>query len=114
MWEHPYVDCLPSVSGVRTGFHADTSHIFSQGVLATITLIRGVTGAVGARDCARCEVGLPLCSVAVTTLSGVGSAPSCWSESPEGWSQAGFVLFKCMFLLLPALKPLPQRRGVVK
>ena len=112
MWEHPYVDCVPSVSGARTGFHVDTSHIFSQRVLATITLIGGVTGAGGARACARCEVGLPLCSVAVTTLSGVGSAPSCWSGSPEGQPQAGFVLF--MFLLLPALKPLPQRRGVVK
>ena len=35
--------------------------------------------------------------------------PSCWSRSPEGQAHAGSVPFKCVFSLLPALGPLPQR-----
>ena len=46
----------------------DSSHIFSQGGPATITLIKGVmVGAEVARACAGCEVGL--CTAAVTTLA---------------------------------------------
>ena len=68
--------CVPSVFGVRAGFDADASHVFPHGVLATITLIEGVAGDGGARACTGCEVGLPLCSLAVATLSGVESAPT--------------------------------------
>ena len=53
----------------------DTSHIFPQGVLAAITLVGGGAGDGGAKAGTGCEAGLPLCSVAITTLSGVGSDP---------------------------------------
>ena len=66
---------VPSVFGVRTGFDVDASHVFPQGLLATITLIGGVVDAGGARACAGCEAGLPLCSRSVGAMSGVGSAP---------------------------------------
>ena len=66
---------MSNVFAVMAGFDMDSSHIFPQGVLAFITLIRGVVGVEGFKACALCEVGLPLCSVAVTTLSGVRSAP---------------------------------------
>ena len=66
---------LPNAFGKRTGFDVDTSHIFLQGVLITITSVGGVAGDGGARACTVCEAGLLLCSVAIPTLSGVGSAP---------------------------------------
>ena len=42
-------------------------------MLAAITLVGGWTRDGGVRARARCEVGLLPCSVAVTTLLGVGS-----------------------------------------
>lgn len=62
----------------------DGSHVFPQSVLTVTVLLRGVIGIVSIA-CAGCEVGLPLYSVAVTILLGVGLLPSCWSRSPEGW-----------------------------
>ena len=53
----------------------DASHVFPQSVLAIISLIGGVICVVVSRACAGCEVGLTLCSVAVTALLGVGFAP---------------------------------------
>ena len=38
-------------------------------------------------------VGLPLCLVSVSALSGQGLIPSCWSRSPEGQVRAGSVPF---------------------
>ena len=68
--------CVSSVFGVRSGFDMDTSHIFSpQGMLAVITLIGDLVGVGRPKACAGCEVGLPLCSLAVTALSGVGYGP---------------------------------------
>ena len=61
--------------GVRVGFDMDASHVVSQGVLSTITLIGGVAGVRGAGVCSGSQEGLPLWSVAFATLSGVGSAP---------------------------------------
>ena len=49
--------------------------IFPQGVLSAVTLVGGGAGDRGARARSKCEVGLSLCSVAVTTLLGVGSDP---------------------------------------
>lgn len=54
----------------------DASHVFPPSVLAIIPLIGCVVGVVVSRGCAGCEVGLPLCSMAITTLSGLGFAPS--------------------------------------
>ena len=64
-----------SVFGARAGFAIDTSHTFPQGVLAIIPLIGAVIGVVMSRACSGCWVGLPLCSVAIPALSGVGPDP---------------------------------------
>ena len=70
---------MPNVFSARAGFDVNASHLFPYGVLATITLIEGVAGVVGAKACTECEVGLPFCSVA---LSGVGSAPKWLEQKP--------------------------------
>ena len=66
---------LPSPFGGSAGFDTDTCHIFPQGVVTTLTLLGAVAGDGGARAGSRCEAGLPLCSVAITALSWVGSTP---------------------------------------
>ena len=76
-----------------------------QGMLAAITLVEGGAGDGRARVWARWEVVLPLCLVAVTTLSGLGQVPSFWSWNSEGLVPAGSVLFKCMFCFLPTTAP---------
>lgn len=53
----------------------DASHVFPQSVMAIILLIGGVVGIVISGAHAGCEMGLLLCSMAVTALSGSGSAP---------------------------------------
>ena len=53
----------------------DVSHIFPQGVLAAIIFVGVEAGGAGARAGAGCEVGLPLCSVALDALLGMGSGP---------------------------------------
>ena len=67
--------CAPSAFGGRAVFNVDASHFFLYGVLAAIILVGGVAGDGGATACAGCELGVPLCSVAITTPSGAGSAP---------------------------------------
>ena len=47
---------VPHAPGGRVGFEVEASHIFPQGVLAAITLVRGGAGDGGARPCAGCEV----------------------------------------------------------
>lgn len=59
----------------RAGFDVDASHIFPQGVLAAIIFVGVEAGGAGARAGAGCEVGLPLCSVALDALLGMGSGP---------------------------------------
>lgn len=63
--------CVSNIFGARTGFGVDAGHVFLQSVLAVIPLIAGL---LVSRACARWEVGSLLCSMAVTTLSGAGSA----------------------------------------
>lgn len=60
--------CVLRAFGGRTGFDVNIIHVFPQGVLASITLVEGVAGDGGAKARAKCEVGLPLCSVTVTAL----------------------------------------------
>ena len=77
--EYPYVGVLvyslsvPSGFGGRAGFDMNTSHVFSQSGLAAITLVGGGAGVGWARARTRCEVGLPLCSVAIIAILGEGS-----------------------------------------
>ena len=47
--------CVPSAFVGRGGFDVDPSHLFSQGVLATLSLLRVVAGAGGTRASAECE-----------------------------------------------------------
>ena len=53
----------------------DASHIFPQSELAVILLIAGMIGFVVSRVHTVGWAGLPLCSVVVTALLGVESAP---------------------------------------
>ena len=62
---------VPSGFGERDGFDTNTSYAFPQGVLTALTLLGGGAGDEGAGARARCEPGLPLCSVAITVLLGV-------------------------------------------
>ena len=73
---------VPSGFGGRAGSAVSTSHVFPQGVLAAITLVGSRAGDAEARAGAKCKSGLLLCSVASTTLMGVGAAPHR-SRSPE-------------------------------
>ena len=74
---------VPSGFGERAEFDVNTSHVFPQGVLAAITLVGCGAGDRGVRAKARCELRIPLCSVAVLLYLGWGQVPSCWSRSPE-------------------------------
>lgn len=56
--------CVPNVFGV------DASHIFSQDVLATNTLIGSVIGAGAAKAWTKCESQLPIFSMSIPTLLG--------------------------------------------
>lgn len=64
-----------SAVGERAGFDMDASYAFPQSVLAAITLVGGGIGGQAGRVGGQCEGGFSLCSVAVTTQSGVGSQP---------------------------------------
>ena len=66
---------VPSAFGGTARFDMNRSHIFPQCVLAAITLVGGGAGDGGSRDRAKCEAGIPLCSVAITTLLGAGVNP---------------------------------------
>ena len=63
-------------------FDMNISHIFPQGVLTAITLLGGWAIERVARTGARSEPGLALCSVAVTTVSGVGSGSKLLKQKP--------------------------------
>lgn len=66
---------IPSAFDGRAGFDMDPTHVFPQGVLAAMTLVEGRAGDEGATARAIREARLLLCSVAVTTLLGVGFNP---------------------------------------
>ena len=73
---------VPNAFLERDGVVVDVSHVLLQGVLADITLLGSGVGDGGAIACQRCVEGLPLCSVAITTLSGVESAPKLLEQKP--------------------------------
>lgn len=66
---------MPNASGGKAELDIDSGHIFPQGVLAALTLVSGRTGDWGARASTGRDLGFPLYSVPVTTLSGLGSVP---------------------------------------
>lgn len=68
-----HADCVPSVFGGRAGFDENMSHVFPQGVLATITLVVGGAGDRRAVTYTGCDFGLPFCSISCNYLSGARS-----------------------------------------
>ena len=72
---------MPSGLGGRAGSDISIGHVFSQCVLAAITLVGGRGRVGGARARARCKLGLLLCSLATTT-SRVGSEPQGLEQEP--------------------------------
>ena len=89
---------VPSSFGWRARLDVDTSHVFPQGSLTAITLEGGGVGAGGARTGAGCEAGPPLCSVAITALSGAGSDAKLLRQKPGGLSSSWFCsLYVCTF-----------------
>ena len=51
---------MPNAFGRTAGSEADASHIFPQGVLVAVTLVRGGAGDGGAKAGTGYEAGLPL------------------------------------------------------
>ena len=74
--------CVPSGFGGRARSEVSIGCAFPQGVLAAIMLVGGGAGYGGARARARCELGLLLYSVAITTLSVVGLGPKVLEQKP--------------------------------
>ena len=72
MWEHPYAVCMCPGALARELDLKSSWVTLSPGVLAAVMLVGSGGGDGGARDRARCEPGLTLCSVAITTLLWVG------------------------------------------
>ena len=98
--------CVSNVFGVGAYFDMDASHIFTQSVLATITL-KGALVSVGrSKIYAVQEPGLPSSSKVVITFSGVGSTVLSLGQKPPG---TGFIRHHSSLLSV-----LSQRRGVLK
>ena len=66
---------VPSGLGERAESDVSMSHVFSQFVLAAITLVGGEAAGEGARARARCELDTPFCSVTYTTILVVWAIP---------------------------------------
>lgn len=52
---------LPNTFDGKDRFYVNASHVFPQGVLANVTLVKGVAGDGGASSCTGYNVKLPLC-----------------------------------------------------
>ena len=96
MWEHPCTNCVRPMplAGLGLGlmWMQVTSFIW---VCWSITLL-GVDWKWRGQSChTQHDMGLPLCSVTITTLSG-GLIPSGWSRSPEGRAQTSYVPSECV------------------
>ena len=91
MWEHLYTDSCAQCLWCRDGFDMDTVTSFLRGYWQLSPGLRGGAGDGGDRAGVGWGMGLPLCSVAVTTLSGVGSDPKLLEQKPWGSAHAGCV-----------------------
>lgn len=73
---------VPDTFGRGAGFDMEASHIFPQGVLEIVTLVGVGTGHRGARGRTGSEAILPLYSVTVTALPGMGSDTKFLKQKP--------------------------------
>ena len=95
---YPYVGAslyslhVPSGLGGRAEFDVNKSQIFPWGLLAPTTLVGDGAGDRRPRARARCKVGLLLCSVATTTISGTGASPKLLEEKPL-WASLSWLCF---------------------
>ena len=82
--------------------------VSSPWVLASITLVKGRGRNWGAKARAKCELGLLLCSVAITILLVAGSGPKCSGRNPEGqiWACSGpsKYVFSPLLAIVPSLQ----------
>ena len=104
-----YVDCVCPVSDVRAVFEVDASNIFPQGGLATIASIGSVLALKELQSTQDVSESSSLFSGSPCPVRVWNLLQSCWSGCHEDWAQAGSVLFKCVFFLLPTLAPLPEK-----
>lgn len=114
MWACPYADCLCPFSFTEWLVWRGCQSHFSPWYAVSSHLGRG-EGRAGEGEAgvgSGGEAGCPLCLVAVPTLPEQGLIPSCWRG--KNWAPPSSIVFKCLFLPLPALGPLPQRKGVLK
>ena len=97
--------------GGRAGSDMNTSHIFSQGALAVITLGGGRTGDGAARARGSVSQGFPSAQWPASPYWGWGWVPSCWSTDPkvQGWT--GSIPLKCVLSPLPGEIPALEGRS---
>ena len=91
-----------------------TCSVFLQGVLAAISLVGGTSGDGGSKARARCEPGSLLCSVANTTLFGMGVGPKSLEQNPCSSYPTDSIPSKCVLSSHTAPAPLPQRGAVLE
>lgn len=100
---------VPTTFGGRTRFDVNKSHIFPQDVLSPVALVAEGAGSEEVEVLAMYEVGLPLCSVAVTTCSGGRDRSQVTGTEALRLAPAGSLPFKC--LLFPFHVPVFRPRG---
>lgn len=105
---------MVSAFGWRAGSDMSTCHIFLQGVLAAISLVGGTSGNGGSRARARYEPGSLLCSVASTTLFGMGVGPKLLEQKPCSSCPTASIPSDCVLSSVTALALLPQRGAVLE
>ena len=91
-----------------------TCHVLLQAVLAAISLVAGTSADGGSKARARYEPGSLLCSVANTTLFGMGVGPKLLEQKPCSSCPTDSIPSKCVLSSHTALVPLPQRGAVLE
>ena len=106
--------CLPNGFDGRAELEMDTVHVFPQGVLLAITLVGGGAGDEVSKARARCELGLSLCSLAVSALLWVGSGSKLLEQKPYGSGPSWVSSLSLCFPPPTGLVPSHQRGAVLE
>ena len=83
-WVHPFLHRVSNIFGAGAISGINACHIFPQSVLGIIPLIGGVTDILVSSSCTGYWAVPPLCSMAVTALSVVRSAPQLLEQKSWG------------------------------